>query len=177
MVPPVNRKYLPSLLDIRDNKLDQRIILFSPTALNESNRVFKNLKNLSTDDIYLEYTDEISEEFSIDIKNHIDEVNEIKFTLPKLRHIEDEEKIIPSCLDTCSPMIAPPVLPQSAFCALKKTDCQWPKLDRFKFLILDILSAWRVSSWKASPNRWAGGRPKFNASESFSIGFGNGLSR
>ncbi len=45
-----------------------------------------------------------------------------------------------------SPMIAPPVLPQSAFCALKKID--WPKLDRFKFLILDILSARRVSAEK-----------------------------
>jgi hypothetical protein len=41
-------------------------------------------------------------------------------------------------------MIAPPVLLQSAFCALKKTD--WPKLDRFKFLILDISNAWRVSA-------------------------------
>jgi hypothetical protein len=41
-------------------------------------------------------------------------------------------------------MIAPPVLPQSAFFALKKTD--WLKLDRFKFLILDILSARRVSA-------------------------------
>jgi hypothetical protein len=41
-------------------------------------------------------------------------------------------------------MIAPPVLPQSAFCALKKTD--WQKLDRFKFLVLDTLSARRVSA-------------------------------
>jgi hypothetical protein len=41
-------------------------------------------------------------------------------------------------------MIAPPVLPQSAFCALKKTD--WPKLDRFKFFILDVLNARRVSA-------------------------------
>ncbi len=52
------------------------------------------------------------------------------FTLPKLRRIGDEEKIISSCLDIRSPMIAPPVLPESAFCAVKKTD--WPKLDRFK---------------------------------------------
>ncbi len=67
------------------------------------------------------------------------------FTLTKLRHGGDEEKTIPSCLDTSSPMIAPPVLPpQSAFCALKKTD--WPKLDRFKFLVLDIFNAWRVSA-------------------------------
>jgi hypothetical protein len=66
------------------------------------------------------------------------------FNLTKLRHVGDEEKPIPSCLDTSRPMIAPPVLPQSAFCTLKKTD--WPKLDCFKFLILDILSARRVSA-------------------------------
>ena len=66
------------------------------------------------------------------------------FTLTKLRHVGDEEKTIPSCLDTSSPMIAASVLQQSAFCTLKKTD--WPKLDCFKFLILDILSAWRVSA-------------------------------
>ncbi len=69
------------------------------------------------------------------------------FTLTKLRNVGrnvgDEEKTIPSCSDTRSPINAPPVLQQSAFCALKKTD--WPKLDRFKFLILDILSARRVS--------------------------------
>jgi hypothetical protein len=41
-------------------------------------------------------------------------------------------------------MMAPPVLLQSAFCALKKTDLL--KLDRFKFLVLDVLSARRVSA-------------------------------
>ncbi len=66
------------------------------------------------------------------------------FTLTKLRHVGDEEKTIPSCLDTRRPMIAPSVLPQSAFSALKKTD--WPKLNRFKFLILDILSARKVGA-------------------------------
>jgi hypothetical protein len=47
------------------------------------------------------------------------------FTLTKLRSVGDEEKTIPSCKDTHSPMIDPPVLQQSAFCTLKKTD--WPK--------------------------------------------------
>ncbi len=42
------------------------------------------------------------------------------FTLTKLRHVGDEEETIPSCLDTRSPMMAQPVLLQSAFCALKK---------------------------------------------------------
>ncbi len=66
------------------------------------------------------------------------------FTLTKLRKVGDEEETIPSFLDTSSPMIAPPVLPQSAFCALKKTS--WLKLDCFKVLILDILNARRVSA-------------------------------
>jgi hypothetical protein len=57
------------------------------------------------------------------------------FTLTKLRHVGDEEETIPSCFDNNSPMIAPPVLQQSAFCSLKKAD--WQKLDWFKFLILD----------------------------------------
>ncbi len=61
------------------------------------------------------------------------------FTRTKLRHVGDEVKTIPSCLDTHSPIMAPPVLLQSAFCALKKTD--WLKLDRFKFFILDVLNA------------------------------------
>jgi hypothetical protein len=61
------------------------------------------------------------------------------FNLTKLRKVGDEEETIPSGLDTSSPMTAPPVLLQSAFCALKKTD--WPKLDRFKVLILDIFNA------------------------------------
>ncbi len=59
-----------------------------------------------------------------------------RFTLTKLRCVGDEEKTIPSGLDNSSTMIAPPVLPQSAFCALKKAD--WQKLDRFKFLRMDI---------------------------------------
>jgi hypothetical protein len=62
----------------------------------------------------------------------------------KHRSVGDEEKTIPSCLDTSSLMIAPPVLQQSAFCTLKKTD--WQKSDRFKFLISDILNARRLSA-------------------------------
>ena len=64
------------IYDIHGNELEQRIILFSPTALNETNTVFKNLKNLDPDDIHLEYTDELLEEILDDIKHHVDEVNE-----------------------------------------------------------------------------------------------------
>jgi hypothetical protein len=41
-------------------------------------------------------------------------------TLTKLSSVGDEDKTIPSCIDISSPKIAPPVLPQSAFSALKK---------------------------------------------------------
>jgi hypothetical protein len=63
------------IYDINGNELEQRIILFSPTALNATNIIFKNLKNLKEEDIYLEYSDEILEDILKDIKNHIDEVN------------------------------------------------------------------------------------------------------
>ncbi len=66
------------------------------------------------------------------------------FTLTKYKSVGDGERTIPSCLDTSSLMIAPTVLQQSAFCALKKID--WPKLDCFKFLVLDISNAGRVSA-------------------------------
>lgn len=62
--------------DINGRQLDQRIIIFSPTAQNESNIVFKNLKNLDNDDIHLEYSDELLEDILTDIKEHVDEVNE-----------------------------------------------------------------------------------------------------
>jgi hypothetical protein len=64
--------------------------------------------------------------------------------LLSLEVLGGRKETIPSCLDTSSSMIAPPVLPQSAFSTLKKTD--WPKLDCFKFLILDVLNAWRVGA-------------------------------
>ena len=71
------------------------------------------------------------------------------FTLTKLRHVGDEAKTIPSCLDNRSrPTMAPPVLLQSAFCALKKTDCKKNRLAEvrsFQVYDLDILSARRVS--------------------------------
>ncbi len=71
------------------------------------------------------------------------------FTLTKLRDVQvgDEEKTFASCLHTHSPMIAPPVLQQSTLCALKNNSLltDWPMLNRFKFLILDILSAQSLS--------------------------------
>lgn len=63
------------IYDSNGNILEQRIILFSPTAKNESNIVFKNLKYLNEDDIYLDYTDELLEDILTEIKMHVDEVN------------------------------------------------------------------------------------------------------
>lgn len=63
------------IYDIYGEELEQRIILFSPTARNESNIVFKNLKYLKDEDIYEEYNDEILENILNEIKIHIDEVN------------------------------------------------------------------------------------------------------
>ena len=95
------------------------------------------------------------------------------FTLTKLRHVGDEEKTISSCLDTRSPMIAPPVS-QSAFCALKKTD--WPKLDRFNLLVLDVSNARRVSAeFELQLESQSEPMGLFGINTSFSIGFWNGL--
>jgi hypothetical protein len=81
------------IYDSNGNELEQRIILFSPTALNESNSVFRNLKNLKEEDIYLEYSDDLLEEILKDIKQHIDEVNEyekIKIVLDKYKNSKKE---------------------------------------------------------------------------------------
>jgi hypothetical protein len=81
------------IYDSNGNQLEQRIILFSPTALNESNSVFRNLKNLKEEDIHLEYSDELLEEILKDIKQHIDEVNEyekIKIVLDKYKNSKKE---------------------------------------------------------------------------------------
>jgi histone deacetylase complex regulatory component SIN3 len=76
------------IYNTRGRELEQRIIIFSPTALSETNVVFKNLKNLPTDDIYLEYTDDILEDILIEIKQHIDEVNEYEKYLKVLNKFE-----------------------------------------------------------------------------------------
>ncbi len=63
------------IYDVNGNELNQRIILFSPTALNTTNAVFKNLKNLNENDIHLEYSDELLEDILDELSIHIEEVN------------------------------------------------------------------------------------------------------
>jgi len=63
------------IYDVNGNELNQRIILFSPTALNSTNAVFKNLKNLDENDIHLEYSDDLLEDILDELSIHIEEVN------------------------------------------------------------------------------------------------------
>ena len=79
------------IYDIHGNELEQRIILFSPTARNETNIVFKNLKNLADDDIHLEYDDKILEEILVELKANVDEVNEYEDYVKLLEKYEKTE--------------------------------------------------------------------------------------
>ena len=80
------------IYDINGNELPQRIILFSPTARNETNVVFKNLKHLSDDDIYLEYSDEILDEILVELKANVDAVNQYENYLKILYKYEKTNK-------------------------------------------------------------------------------------
>ncbi len=80
------------IFDINGNKLEQRIIIFSPTARAETNIVFKNLKNLDDDDIHIEYSDELLEDILVDIKANIDAVNEYEEYLKLLDKFEKTNK-------------------------------------------------------------------------------------
>lgn len=76
------------IYDIHGNELEQRIILFSPTAKAETNIVFQNLEYLNDEDIHLEYSDEILEELLVEIKARVDEVNEYETYLKLLEKYE-----------------------------------------------------------------------------------------
>jgi hypothetical protein len=81
------------IYDIYGNELEQRIILFSPTARAETNIIFKNLENLADEDIYLEYDDDILDQLLVDIKANVDAVNEYEAytkVLEKYEKTEDE---------------------------------------------------------------------------------------
>jgi hypothetical protein len=76
------------IYDINGNELEQRIILFSPTARNETNIVFKNLKHLSDDDIYLEYNDDTLNEILVELKANVDAVNQYEDYIKLLHKYE-----------------------------------------------------------------------------------------
>lgn len=77
------------ILDIHGNELNQRCIVFSPTAKNETNIVFKNLKYLAEDDIHLEYDDEILEDILVELKANVDAVNEYEKYVKLLNKYEN----------------------------------------------------------------------------------------
>lgn len=76
------------IYDIHGNQLEQRIILFSPTAKAETNIIFKNLNNLAEEDIHLEFDDDHLEEILTEIKAHVDAVNEYEQYLKLLHKYE-----------------------------------------------------------------------------------------
>ena len=82
------------IYDVNGNELPQRIILFSPTARNETNIVFKNLKYLSDDDIYLEYNDEILNEILVELKANVDAVNQYEDYIKLLHKYEKTNQLL-----------------------------------------------------------------------------------
>lgn len=82
------------IYDIYGNELEQRIILFSPTARAETNIIFKNLENLNDDDIYLEYDDEILDQLLVDIKANVDAVNDYEAYIKTLKKYQETEEEI-----------------------------------------------------------------------------------
>ena len=82
------------IYDVNGNELEQRIILFSPTARNETNIVFKNLKYLSDDDIYLEYNDEILNEILVELKANVDAVNQYEDYIKLLHKYEKTNQLL-----------------------------------------------------------------------------------
>jgi hypothetical protein len=79
------------IYDSNGNELEQRIILFSPTARAETNIIFKNLENLADEDIYLEYDDDILDQLLVDIKANVDAVNEYEAYIKVLEKYEKTE--------------------------------------------------------------------------------------
>jgi hypothetical protein len=81
-----------------------------------------------------------------DVASHGDlEVQDAMFSLEDDIENQDESMLgfVP-VIPRTQPDLIDPVIATERILRSKKTD--WPKLDRFKFLILDILSARRVSA-------------------------------
>jgi hypothetical protein len=90
------------IYDVNGNKLEQRIIIFSPTGKNPNNAVFKNLKNLDEDDIYTEYDDETLQDILNEIAEHNKEADDYekyiktlkKYKNPKIELSDDEYRVL-----------------------------------------------------------------------------------
>lgn len=82
------------IYDIHGEELEQRIVLFSPTAKAETNIIFKNLKHLAEDDIHLEYSDDTIEELVVEMKANVDAVNEYESYLKILHKYENTNQAL-----------------------------------------------------------------------------------
>ena len=63
------------IIDNDGNKREIRTILFCPTANSVANPIFKTLKSLDEDDIYIDYSDDLLTEVLDDIKEENDIIN------------------------------------------------------------------------------------------------------
>ena len=82
------------IYDIHGEELEQRIVLFSPTAKAETNIIFKNLKFLAEDDIHLEYSDDTIEDLVVEMKSNVDAVNEYESYLKILHKYENTNQAL-----------------------------------------------------------------------------------
>ena len=85
---------------LHDKEIPQRIILISPTAHSDSNRIFKSLKNLDWDeDVITEYSDDVLKEKMEEVKIELEQSKEYnlyktvyeKFKKKKVDALTDDE--------------------------------------------------------------------------------------
>ena len=85
---------------LNDKEIPQRIILISPTAHSDSNRIFKSLKNLDWDeDVITEYSDNILKDKMEEVKIELEQSKEYKeykrvwekFKKESVKKLTDEE--------------------------------------------------------------------------------------
>ena len=88
---------------LHDKEIPQRIILISPTAHSDSNRIFKSLKNLDWDeDVITEYSDDMLKDKMEEVKLELEQSKEYKeykrvwekFKKEKVENLTDEECIL-----------------------------------------------------------------------------------
>jgi hypothetical protein len=88
---------------LHDKEIPQRIILISPTAHSDSNRIFKSLKNLNWDeDVITEYSDDMLKEKMEEVKLELEQSKEYKeykrvwekFKKEKVEKLTDEECLL-----------------------------------------------------------------------------------
>ena len=88
---------------LHDKEIPQRIILISPTAHSDSNRIFKSLKHLDWDeDVITEYSDDLLKDKMQEVKIELDQGKEYKeykrvwekFKKEKVDKLKDDECLL-----------------------------------------------------------------------------------